>query len=284
MVIAERNSKRSSNHNRINEGSMSGSHIPRKKQKASLIRSSSSSSSSSSNACRLSPASFGKGRRKTNSDTRSCSSKEREKLVPLRCGSTSGTEPCTDSSAMDYDRYEKDELSSLKALSATAVDATVAPSRLSPSSNMAASSDLSDSDRTEMVIEAEKRITEEVAKFAATWTRFSTHISEFLLRVGSLDLSKIAGDMSITVVDPGDQTPVEARLSRREVNTLYHEAEEARVSGSISNEPNGRLVRFLNLLRVNIRDASSLMAPNPTIVSTLLCFLHICHILTLWNS
>ncbi|VDK39895.1 unnamed protein product [Taenia asiatica] len=274
MVIAERNSKRSSNHNRINEMSTSGSHIHRKKQKTPLIRSSTSSSSSSSNACRLSPASFSKGRRKTTSDARSRSSEEREKLVPQRCGSTSGTEPCTDSSAMDYDRYEEDELSSLRALSAAVGGPAVASSHLSPSSNMAASSDLSDSERTEMVMEAEKRITEEVAKFAATWTRFSTHISEFLLRVGSLDLSKTAGDMSITAVDPGedlnsvvDQTPVEARLSRREVNTLYHEAEEARVSGSISNEPNGRLVRFLNLLRVNIRDASSLMAPNPTIVN-----------------
>ncbi|VDM32359.1 unnamed protein product [Hydatigera taeniaeformis] len=275
MVIAERNSRRSSNHNRFNEMSKSGSHVPRKKQKTPLIRSSSSSSSSSSNACRLSPASFSKGRRKTNSDTHSRSSEEHGKSVARRCGSTSGTEPCTESSAMDCDKYDKDELSSLKALSANAATATVVSSRLSPSSsNMAVSSDLSDSDRTEMVIEAEKRISEEVGKFAVTWAHFSTHISEFLLRVGSLDLSKTAGDMSIAAVDPGedsssavDQTPVTVRLSRREVNFLYHEAEEARVAGSISNEPNGRLVRFLNLLRVNIRDASSLMAPNPTITN-----------------
>ncbi|CUT99425.1 nipped B protein delangin scc2 [Echinococcus multilocularis] len=276
MVIAERNSKRSSSHNRSAEMSTSRAHVSCKKQKGPLICSSSSpSSSSSSNACRLSPASFSKGHRKTNSDARSCSSEERRKPIPQRCESTSGTEPCTESSAMDYDRYEKDELSSLKALSATAVAGGVASSRLSPSSsNIAASSDLSDSDRTEMVMEAEKRIAEEVAKFAATWTHFSAHISEFLLRVGGLDLSKTAGDMCIAAVDPGedfssvvDQTPVEARLSRREVNALYHEAEEARVSGFISNEPNGRLVRFLNLLRVNIRDASSLMAPNPTVAN-----------------
>lgn len=139
-------------------------------------------------------------------------------------------------------------------------------------------SDLSDSDRTEMIVEAEKRSAEEVAKHAATSTNFSNQVSEILLRVGSLDLFKFAGEMNVSAVDPAnghgddpsimvDQTPPEARLSRREVNALYNEAEEVRVAGLISDEPSGRLVRFLNLLRVHIRDASALMAPNPTLVS-----------------
>uniref|UniRef100_A0A5K3FIG4 Nipped-B protein n=2 Tax=Mesocestoides corti TaxID=53468 RepID=A0A5K3FIG4_MESCO len=172
---------------------------------------------------------------------------------------TPSTQPCTSSSAMDDDD-ENDELSALKAAT-----------RLPSPPPSVATTDLSDFDRTEEVLEAEKRKAEEVTKFAAAFTHFTAHITDLLRRVGGLDLLKIAGEMSSVPVDPGedgeefpDQTPVEARLSRRELNTLYQEADDVRVAGSMSNEPNGRLVRLLNLLLVNIRDAACLAAPNPT--------------------
>ncbi|VDD76251.1 unnamed protein product [Mesocestoides corti] len=179
---------------------------------------------------------------------------------------TPSTQPCTSSSAMDDDD-ENDELSALKAAT-----------RLPSPPPSVATTDLSDFDRTEEVLEAEKRKAEEVTKFAAAFTHFTAHITDLLRRVGGLDLLKIAGEMSSVPVDPGedgeefpDQTPVEARLSRRELNTLYQEADDVRVAGSMSNEPNGRLVRLLNLLLVNIRDAACLAAPNPTNVSLFLC-------------
>lgn len=181
---------------------------------------------------------------------------------------------------MDYDSAV-DELSGLKAAEAKK-QSDPAPS---PTLSIASTA-LSGFNRMEEVTEAERRKAEEVAKFAAALTHFSAHITVLLGRVGGLELVKIAGEMTTAPIfakggggedgietgggaDEGtpDQTPEEARLSRRDLNTLYQEAEQVRVAGSISNEPNGRLVRLLNLLLVNIQDAVSLMAPNPTPVS-----------------
>ena len=288
VAAAERNSKRSSNHHQTStEMSASGSHFSRKKQKvfpprSSTCSSSTSSSHSSSASSQMSvrdvssPSSstFKKyEHHKNTSERRRKKKRHDEGIYRRKRQDTPSTEACTDSTTMSHGM---DELSCLKA-SANAV------LNRPPSTHSSSSSDLSDSDRAEMVVEAEKRIAEEVTKFAATSTHLSTHISELLLRVGSLDLSKTAAELgTITMVgEPGDEepspatavdpVPVEARLSRREVYALYQEAEDIWVAGSISNEPNGRLVRFLNLLRVNIRDAVALKAPNPTIVSLFIC-------------
>ncbi|VUZ55635.1 unnamed protein product [Hymenolepis diminuta] len=264
MLVADQlpPSKHNSGHSRITEVSSPSSQMHRKRRKTVAINLSSSSTisstsqSSSSSSEDFKSASFDKQqhqRQRRRRNTSHSSQEEKPPIQRMKRELTPSTDPCTDSS--EYEACEADGFAS-----SFKYDEPL--------------SDLSDSDRAEMIVEAEKRIAEEVAKFAATATGFSNHISEFLLRVGGLDLLKYAGEMSMTTVDPVggrgdsatmvDQTPVEARLSRREVNALYNEAEEVRVAGSISDEPSGRLVRFLNLLRVHIRDASSLMAPNPT--------------------
>lgn len=258
MLVADQiSSKRNLSHNREAEVASPKSHIHRKRQKAAPAVLSSSSSSSSSSSI-SSKSSINSSRSMGDCRKNTSRGDEWEKsTLRMKRELTPSTDPCTDSS--EYEACETDGFpSSFKCYEEPV-------------------SDFSDSDRAEMVAEAEKRIAEEVAKFAATATDFSNHISEFLLRVGGLDLTRVAGDMSVSAIDPAagqndsastvDQTPVEARLSRREINALYNEAEEVRVAGAISDEPSGRLVRFLNLLRVNIRDASSLVAPNPTLVS-----------------
>ncbi|VDO00062.1 unnamed protein product, partial [Rodentolepis nana] len=261
MLVADQlpQTKHKPSHGRIADVSSPSSQVHRKRRKAPAISSSSSTlssaQSSSSSSEDFKSASFGKQSQRRRKNTSHSSQEEKPTIQRVKRELTPSTDPCTDSS--EYEACENDGL-----VSSSKYDELL--------------SDLSDSDRAEMIIEAEKRIAEEVAKFAATATDFSNHISQFLLRVGGLDLLKFAGEMNVTAVDPVaghgddsatmvDQTPVEARLSRREVNALYNEAEEVRVAGSISDEPSGRLVRFLNLLRVHIRDASALMAPNPTI-------------------
>nr|CDS29043.1 nipped B protein (delangin) (scc2) [Hymenolepis microstoma] len=260
MLVADQlpQTKHKSSHGQTTDVSSPSSQVHRKRRKAPAISSSSSTmssaQSSSSSSEDFKSTSFGKQRHGMKNTSHS-SQEERLSIQRLKRELTPSTDPCTDSS--EYEACDNDGLAS-----SSKYDEPL--------------SDLSDSDRAEMIIEAEKRIAEEVAKFAATATDFSNHISQFLLRVGGLDLLKFAGEMNVAAVDPVvghgddsatmvDQTPVEARLSRREVNALYNEAEEVRVAGSISDEPSGRLVRFLNLLRIHIRDASALMAPNPTI-------------------
>lgn len=146
-----------------------------------------------------------------------------------------------------------------------------------------ASSQLSDFKETCLrVEEAEmaKRRAEELTNSAAALAEFITHISDILRRIGELDMLKVATSMQALTSktlkhksgdvaageneESEDRTPPEARLSRREISALYQESAQVRVAGSISNVRTGHLVRLLTVLLVNIRDASSLVAPHPT--------------------
>ncbi|VEL40661.1 unnamed protein product [Protopolystoma xenopodis] len=61
---------------------------------------------------------------------------------------------------------------------------------------------------------------------------------------------------------PSDYLPSSARLSVCEAATLCSESAQIRVAGSMSTVPTGRLVRFLTLLLINMRDAA-MLAPQP---------------------
>ncbi len=127
-----------------------------------------------------------------------------------------------------------DELSALKAATAAAGGAAGPSQPPSPPLSIASTA-LSNFDRAEEVTEAEKRKAEETTKFAAALAHFTAHITDLLRRVGGLDLLKIAAEMSTAPIDgeeegQEDQTPSEARLSRREIHTLYQEAERVRVA------------------------------------------------------
>nr|VZH93445.1 unnamed protein product [Spirometra erinaceieuropaei] len=197
-------------------------------------------------------------------------------------GATPSTQPCTSSSAL-----EDEDTPSLPPLDPCPPASPESPVSVA-SSQLSAARDFFQTEEPEL---EKQRCSEELTNSAAALTKFTAHISDILRRIEELDLLKIASAIRMTtttttttstsvndVSDEGeeggfsgdvrsagvDRTPVEARLGRREINALYHESGQVRVAGSMSTVPTGHLVRLLTLLLVNIRDAATLPAPNPT--------------------
>uniref|UniRef100_A0A0V0J446 Nipped-B protein n=1 Tax=Schistocephalus solidus TaxID=70667 RepID=A0A0V0J446_SCHSO len=198
-------------------------------------------------------------------------------------GATPSTQPCTSSSAL-----EDEDAPSLRPLQPCPLAPPDSPVSVA-SSRLSVVRDFVQTEEAEL---EKQRCSEELTNSAAALTRFTAHISDILRRIEELDLLKIASAIRVTAAAPSaaavadasdegeegkeggfsgdvrsatvDRTPVEARLSRREINALYHESGQVRVAGSMSTVPTGHLVRLLTLLLVNIRDAAALPAPNPT--------------------
>ena len=118
---------------------------------------------------------------------------------------------------------------------------------------------------------------------------FTSRLSRILRRVEELDLLKLAVSVGNKVRTTNGTTfasgnkiegdeldemdnqdspslafPESARLTHQEIVTLCTESARVRASGSMSTIPTGRLVRFLTLLSVNMKEAAHITGPFPT--------------------